>query len=349
MVNQTGALFGSVKQRRRLVTALNVLLAVKEREAENLHDIALALGVTWLTVRQALFTVGIEPRRVELYLGGLLAPEEKAGLEWEIDQLISDLQRSIDQWPLRREKVREICRLYEETDLTYDEIGARVGLTKQRVGQILEEALASAVVAKRDEKKRRWSHKFMACAICRKLLQIQEQTGGVVSWPELRREVSCPPSTRRMHVNYLISQGLLPKSFGRFKYENHARFLREYLRNPNKLIELARKYQVKYPYAVIRLLFDKGLTQNRWVAENKKNKSKRMSPLQKKIIELKRQGLTNAEIARRLGCMRMTVMRAVKVAALAQATIDQREGSDENERGHCVDSGVDSITCANED
>lgn len=127
---------------------------------------------------------------------------------------------------------QQVIDLYNSPGaLTLQAIGRRVGLTRQRVHQILRNAQRLGMkLANREAPAE--GHWIERCATCAQILQMQEEEP-LMTRRQISQRLNVPIWIVHWHLSKLKSRGLLKTHFGYFRSERLIEAIKLYNSNPN--------------------------------------------------------------------------------------------------------------------
>jgi len=129
------------------------------------------------------------------------------------------------------ERDRKVVSLYNSPESpTMQEIGRRVGLTRQRVHQILKKAKARGVkiVERQPPREGHWVER---CAVCHRILRMQDEEP-LTTRRQIGERLGVPIWIVHWHLNKLKGRGLLKPHFGYFRSQRLIEAIKLYNSNP---------------------------------------------------------------------------------------------------------------------
>lgn len=129
------------------------------------------------------------------------------------------------------ERDQKVVDLYNSPSVpTLEEIGKQVGLTRQRVHQILKKAQALGVklVQRRTPPEGHWVER---CNVCKGILRLQEEEP-LMTRRQVGQRLGAPIWVVHWHLNKLKARGLLKPHFGYFRSERLIQAIKLYNSDP---------------------------------------------------------------------------------------------------------------------
>jgi DNA-binding Lrp family transcriptional regulator len=130
------------------------------------------------------------------------------------------------------ERDQKVVDLYNSPSVpTLQEIGKEVGLTRQRVHQILKkaEALGIRLAQRRTPPEGHWIER---CEVCKRILQLQEEEP-LLTRRQIGERLGVPNWIVHWHINKLKARGRLKPHFGYFRSERLIQAIKLYSSDPS--------------------------------------------------------------------------------------------------------------------